>query len=95
VASNYDAWLVFSILSTQSIDSNIGLIKYDGALVRELADLFGVEENRRAPLAGKVLYLVSEQNQYRMTEMAEEREAREKRLAVKGARGVPDDDPAS
>lgn len=82
---NYDAWSVFSVLLTQAVEPNTGIVKYDASLVKEMCDLFEVDESRRLGLAGRVLYLVSEMNEYRMDEL--------RQRADRPSGGVPDVEP--
>lgn len=81
---NYDAWLVFSVLATQRVSPETGLVSYDGSLVREVADLFEVDVSCQHTLAVKVLYLISETNKIRLERLRDSQKTKPK-MAVDAA----------
>ncbi|GAG87704.1 unnamed protein product, partial [marine sediment metagenome] len=75
---------------TQSVDSQTGIVKFDGQLVRDLCDLFGVTEISYYSVAGKVLHMLGVVNVLRQTEL----QARiQKEKAKKGGRADDTKDP--
>lgn len=63
---NYDTWLVYQILLTQSVNAETGLLRYDAELVSALCDLLGVEKQGTARLSGKILFMIDAANTIRL-----------------------------
>jgi uncharacterized lipoprotein YbaY len=64
--ANSDAWFIFGILLTQSVDTNVGILKFDPQLVRSLCDLLEVGESAAIRLSGKLLYMIDVANEKRL-----------------------------
>jgi len=82
---NVDAWDIYQLLSTQSVEPNTGLIRYDATLIGSLFKLFGIGEERAVRLSGKILFMVDVANSLRLKKIKRRREEQSSR------QGVPDE----
>jgi len=70
---NWDAYGIFSLLLTYSVEPHTGLVKFDVTLINAFSNLSEVEESERLELLAKLLFLTESVNVSRLKRLEEKR----------------------